>query len=199
MATEAQRAFARSIYAAALNATDIAPEFVTAQAILESGWGKSRVGKFNLFGITKGTGWTGKTVLVLTHEYFPTPNRTFLPPERIVSVCKTKTPGRWYYTVYRLFKDFDSLEECLREHTRLLQKPGFADAWPYRHDAEEFARRICDVRGSRYATSPIYLTQMITLIKSIRKICAQNQLYSSCSSPSPSQHPSSIPSTDIEN
>ena len=32
MATEAQRAFARNIYAAAQKATDIAPEFVTAQA-----------------------------------------------------------------------------------------------------------------------------------------------------------------------
>ena len=30
MATEQQRAFARNIYAAALQATDIAPEFVTA-------------------------------------------------------------------------------------------------------------------------------------------------------------------------
>ena len=59
MATEAQRDFARAIYAAARKATDIAPEFVTAQAILESGWGKSRVGRFNLFGITRGTGWKG--------------------------------------------------------------------------------------------------------------------------------------------
>ena len=124
MATEAQRDFARNIYAAAQQATDIAPEFVTAQAILESGWGKSRVGKYNLFGITKGSNWTGKTVLVLTDEYFSTPNRTFLPPERVVSVAKCKTPGRWYYTVYRLFKDFDTLSDCLwKSHTNLTH-PG---------------------------------------------------------------------------
>jgi flagellum-specific peptidoglycan hydrolase FlgJ len=171
MATEAQRAFARNIYAAALKATDIAPEFVTAQAILESAWGKSRVGKYNLFGITKGSNWTGKTVLVKTHEYFNTPNRTFTPPERIVSVCKCKTGNLWYYTVYRLFKDFDSLADCLAEHSRLLRKPGYADAWPYRKDAEEFARRICDYKGSKYATSPEYLHIMLSLIKSIRTIC----------------------------
>lgn len=174
MATEAQRAFARNIYAAALRATDIAPEFVTAQAILESGWGKSRVGRHNLFGITRGTGWAGKTVLVLTHEYFPTPDRTFAPPERIVSVCKVKGRKQWYYTVWRLFKDFDSLEDCLREHTRLLRKPGYADAWPFRHDAEEFARRVCDALGSRYATSPDYLRQMLLLIKSVRSICQKS-------------------------
>ena len=66
MATITQRAFARKVYAAA-QAVDIAPEFETAQAILESGWGKSAVGKYNLFGITKGSSWTGKTILVLTH------------------------------------------------------------------------------------------------------------------------------------
>ena len=175
MATETQRAFAREIYSAALKATDIAPEFVTAQAILESGWGKSRVGKFNLFGITKGSNWQGKTVLVLTHEYINTPNRRFTSPERVVSVCKSKTPDRWYYTVYRLFKDFDSLEDCLREHVRLLQKPGFADAWPYRHDAEEFARRISDARGLRYATSPQYASLLIALIRQVRTLC-ENKL-----------------------
>lgn len=173
MATEAQRDFARAIYVAARKATDIAPEFVTAQAILESGWGKSRVGRFNLFGITRGTGWKGKTVLVLTHEYFSTPDRTFSLPERVVSVCKVKNKKLWHYTVYRLFKDFDTLEDCLREHTRLLQKPGFADAWPFRRDAEEFARRICDARSSRYATSPDYLRMMLLLIKSVRQICAK--------------------------
>lgn len=171
MPTFSQCAFARTVYAAALCATDIAPEFVTAQAILESGWGKSRVGRYNLFGITRGTGWTGKTVLVLTHEYFPTPNRRFSPPERVVSIAKCKTPGRYYYTVWRLFKDFDSLEACLAEHTRLLRKPGFADAWPFRHDAEEFARRICDNQGLKYATSPIYQQQLLQMIKIVRSIC----------------------------
>ena len=116
MATQQQIDFAREIYRAAKKATDIAPDFVTAQAILESGWGKSRVGRFNLFGITRGSAWKGKTVLVLTHEYFNTPDRKFNAPERVVSIAKCKVGNRWYYTVYRLFKDFDSLEECLQEH-----------------------------------------------------------------------------------
>lgn len=171
MATQQQIDFAREIYQAAKKATDIAPEFVTAQAILESGWGKSRVGRFNLFGITRGSAWKGRTVLVLTHEYFNTPNRQFAVPERIVSVAKCKTGNRWYYTVYRLFKDFDSLEECLEEHTRLLQKSGYADAWPYRKNAIEFTRRICDGHGSQYATAPGYFAQMVGLIKMVNRIC----------------------------
>lgn len=171
MATATQHDFAQNIYVAAKEATDIAPEFVTAQAILESGWGNSCVGKYNLFGITKGSSWNGKTILVLTHEYFSTPNRTFTEPEKVLSITKCKNTNRWYYAVYRLFKDFESLADCLAEHSRLLQKPGFADAWPYRHDAEEFARRICDNKGSKYATSPDYLRQILLLIDTVRKIC----------------------------
>ncbi len=171
MATQQQIDFAHQIYEASKKATDIAPEFVTAQAILESGWGKSRVGRFNLFGITKGSNWKGKTVLVLTHEYFNTPNKQFALPERVLSVAKCKTGNRWFYTVYRLFKDFDSMEECLQEHTRLLQKPGYADAWPYRKNAIEFTRRICDGHGSQYATAPGYFAQMIGLIKMVNRIC----------------------------
>lgn len=171
MPTEIQKEFARKVYAAAKKATDIAPDFVAAQAILESGWGKSKVGEYNLFGITKGSAWNGKTVLVLTHEYFNSPDHKFSPPERVVSVAKCKGSNRWYYTVYRLFKDFDSLEDCLKEHTRLLQKSGYADAWPYRHNALEFARRICDGKGSRYATAPQYLYQITSLIHTVRKIC----------------------------
>lgn len=170
MPTALQRAFARSVYSAAKASTDIAPEFVTAQAILETGWGRSKVGENNIFGITRGSNWTGKTVLVLTHEYFNTPDRTFVAPERIVSINKVKGANRWYYKVYRLFKDFDTLGDCLSEHSRLLQKPGYADAWPYRHDAEEFARRICDNKGCKYATSPEYLRLMLSLITSVRTI-----------------------------
>ena len=39
---------------------EISPVFVTAQAALESGWGKSGIGN-NLFGITKGSSWTGRS------------------------------------------------------------------------------------------------------------------------------------------
>ena len=170
MATITQRDFARKIYAAA-KAVDIAPEFVTAQAILESAWGKSAIGKYNLFGITKGSAWTGKTILVLTHEYFNTPNVKFTAPEKIVSVCKCQHSERYYYTVYRLFKDFSSLEDCLNEHSRLLHTPGYADAWQYRHDAEQFARKICDNVGCKYATDPSYLTTILSLIKTVRSLC----------------------------
>lgn len=173
MATAAQCKFAREVYEAAKAATDIAPEFVAAQAILESGWGKSRIGRYNLFGITRGSNWTGGTILVRTHEYFNTPDRSFTLPEKVVAVAYSKTKKKYYYTVDRLFRDYGSLADCLADHTRILQKPGYADAWPYRHDAEEFARRIADGEGCKYATDPFYASSISKLIRQVRKIVSK--------------------------
>lgn len=172
MPTKTQLAYAQQVYTAAKEVkTEIAPEFITAQAMYETGWGKKVIGKYNLFGITKGSQWTGKIVMVKTHEYFNTPNQKATPPDRIISICKVKNKKQWYYTMERAFKDFDSLADCLKEHERLFQKPGYKDAWPYRKDAQEFAKRICDGVGCKYATDPAYLTTISSIIKTIVKKC----------------------------
>lgn len=169
MATKQQQDFCKEVYNAACKINEISPVFVAAQACLESSWGAKRVGKYNLFGITKGTGWSGKTVLVLTSEVFPTPNKKFAAPEKVVSVIKRRD-GRYQYKVYRLFKDFASMEDCLREHLRLFKKPGYADAWPYRKNAREFAKRIVNNKGCKYATDPHYAETMEAMIRSVERI-----------------------------
>lgn len=169
MATKQQQDFCKEVYNAACKINEISPVFVAAQACLESSWGAKRVGKYNLFGITKGTGWTGKTVLVLTSEVFSTPNKKFAAPEKVVSVIKRRD-GRYQYKVYRLFKDFNSMEDCLREQLRLFQKPGYADAWPYRKSAREFAKRIVNNKGCKYATDPHYAETMSAMIRSVERI-----------------------------
>lgn len=172
MASKTQLAFARQVYAAAVEAkTEIDPAFVTAQAMLETGWGSRVIGKANLFGITKGSQWDGDIVMVKTHEYFKTPNQKFKEPDRIVSVCKVAGKNLWYYTVMRAFKDFDSVGDCLKEHERLFQKPGYKDAWPHRKDPFKFAQKICDAVGCKYATDPTYLTTITSIIKTIQRKC----------------------------
>ena len=59
--------FVKWIYPQARKMGEINPVFVTAQAALESGWGKSAIGN-NLFGITKGSSWKGAVRLVTTTE-----------------------------------------------------------------------------------------------------------------------------------
>lgn len=169
MATEKQKEFCLAVYKAAQRINQISPTFVAAQACLESAWGANVIGKYNCFGITKGSKWTGKTVLVLTSEVFSSPNVKFNAPEKIVSVTKTSS-GKYRYKVYRLFKDFSSWDDCLKEHLRLFQKTGYADAWPYRKNAREFAKRIADNKGCKYATDPNYARVMAAMISSVERI-----------------------------
>lgn len=169
MANQTQMDFCRKVYFAAEKINEISPVFVAAQACLESNWGQKRVGKYNIFGITKGSNWTGKTTLVLTTEIFSNDKVRFNAPEKIVSITKIAN-NRYKYKCYRLFKDFDSLEDCLREHLRLFKKSGYADAWAYRKDAREFAKRIVDNKGCKYATAPNYYKVMLSMIDSVERI-----------------------------
>lgn len=150
---------------------EISPVFVTAQAALETGWGKSAIGN-NLFGITKGSSWNGAVQLVTTTEYFTRPDVTFKAPEKVLQVVKL-SDNRYKYTVKRLFRDYASLSECLADHLAILKKPGYADAWPYRDDPREFCRRIVDGTGSKYATAPDYYETMCKIIPMVeRKVFA---------------------------
>lgn len=159
--------FVAWIYPAAERLGEISPLFVTAQAALESGWGKSAIGN-NLFGITKGSSWTGPVELVTTTEYFKTPDVSFRLPEQVLSVMQV-SPSRYKYKVKRLFRQYDTVDECLRDHLALLQKPCYADAWPYRKDPEEFVKRIQDDKGLRYATSPTYVEVMNGMFRTVEK------------------------------
>lgn len=146
---------------------EISPIFVTAQAALETGWGKSAIGN-NLFGITKGSSWRGAVQLVTTTEYFSTPNVTFKAPEKVLSVTKLGEK-RYKYSVKRLFRDYDSVAQCLEDHTAILKKSGYADAWPYRNDPRKFTEMIVNNIGAKYATSPEYYETMCKVISMVEK------------------------------
>ena len=166
--------FVAWIYPKAKEMNEIDPLFVTAQAALESGWGKSAIGN-NLFGITKGTTWAGPVQLIETTEYFSTPNVSFKAPEEVLNV--TKAGERKYkYSVKRLFRDYDTVGDCLRDHLRILKKKGYADAWPYRKDAKEYVRRIVDSVGSKYATDPNYVDTMYKVIEMVKSEVINQQL-----------------------
>ena len=88
MARKEQIEFVRKIYPAAARlyrSGGVHPLFVTAQAALETGWKIKGIGN-NIFGITKGSKWTGPVSLELTTEYFKTPSVKFKAPERVVSI-----------------------------------------------------------------------------------------------------------------
>ncbi|HAT62247.1 MAG TPA: flagellar biosynthesis protein FlgJ [Prevotella sp.] len=169
-----QKIFCCKVYAAALalyhkdKANSVSPVFTTAQAMLESGWGNSTIGN-NLFGMTVGSNWKGKKVLVTTHEVFQSGKHTFVPPERVLNIVKMNN-GCYNYKVQRYFRDYNTLEDGLMDHNELFKKPLYADAWPYRLYAKEFAKRISDYKGARYATDPNYYKTLWSLINMVQNI-----------------------------
>lgn len=161
MANQKQWDFAKKVYQAAKGG-EIHPLFVTAQAVLETGWGKSSIGENNIFGITKGS-WTGPVDMVQTTEYFSTGNKTLKAPDKVLRKLKLES-RLWKYTVIRAFRHYETLEACLEDHLALFKKPMYADAWEYRQVPLMFALKICDDNGAKYATSPSYYKNLRSLI-----------------------------------
>lgn len=159
--------FVNWVYPEAAKNTDFDPRFSVAQGAIESGWGKSAIGN-NIFGITKGSTWKGPVKLVTTTEYFSSPSIRFTSPETVISVTKIKA-NCYKYKVKRLFRMYDTVGECIRDHFEILKKPQFADAWPYRHNAKEYVKHLQDAVGLRYATDPNYVSTMCKVIDMVDK------------------------------
>ena len=58
--------------------------------------------------------------------------------------------GRYRYDVDRAFRDYDTVEECLRDHFKVLFAKRYAAAMPYRDDVRRFA---CEVAKAGYCTA----------------------------------------------
>lgn len=164
--------FVKWLYPAAKKG-EINPVFVVAQAALETGWGKSCIGKYNLFGITKGS-WTGKTLLVITKEVFSSKTVKFNPPECVLAITPI-SEGKFRYTVKRLFRDYDSLEECLSDHFDILRKPHFSHAWPYRNNPAKFVEQLQSGK-MKYATDPNYVSTMKKMFSMVEKVVKEEGL-----------------------
>lgn len=157
--------FVRAIYPDALanyeHKDSVHPSFSTAQAALETGWNANKPGN-NLFGITIGSSWTGKKQLVQTTEYFLSTTKRFILPEKVLKI--ERVGDRYKYTVLRYFRAYDSIGNCLADHLSLLKKSMYADAWAHKDDPREYALRLVDGTGAKYATDPDYLKKMLAVI-----------------------------------
>lgn len=120
---------------------DLPPSVVIAQAALESGWGRYKIGEYNLFGRKAVSG--DKSITVPTQECYG---------------------GEWI-TIYAAFKDYDSLLEAIDDWCILItQEPCYADAWGIwceTRDVEQFVRAL----GPIYATDPEYADKVLSTIR----------------------------------
>ena len=107
--TEAQQAFIALVGKQAQLDGDILPSLTIAQAILESGWGKSNLAqKANaLFGIKAGSEWKGPCVDIKTHEH--------IDAQRV--------------GITAAFRAYDAWEESIADHGKLLRASRYKVAW----------------------------------------------------------------------
>lgn len=116
----------------------VLPSLTIAQAILESGWGKSAIGN-NLFGIKAGSNWTGKTQTVRTSEY----------------------GSGGYYHINDTFRDYDSIDDSIEDHAKLLTNSRYDSV----RAATNYKTACQEVQKDGYATSPTYANSLIKLIE----------------------------------
>ncbi len=123
--------------------SNILASLTIAQAILESGWGKSGLTvKGNaLFGIKAGSNWTGKVYNAQTQECYD---------------------GKNFETIVAGFRAYDSWEESIRDHSDLLTGlPRYKNVV-----GEKDYKKACkEIQKAGYATDPNYANKLIDIIE----------------------------------
>ncbi len=116
---------------------------IIAQAIIESGWGKSQLAaKYNnYFGLKCGSAWTGKSVNMATPEEY--------------------TPGV-HTNIRDNFRVFDSLEEGVKGYFEFINYSRYANLKGVT-DPETYVKNI---KADGYATSSTYVSTLMNAIKS---------------------------------
>lgn len=125
--------------------TGIPPQFMVAQAALETGWGKHEMlnpdgsSSFNLFGIKAGRSWTGAVVQAETTEF--------------VNGQETRQLAS--------FRAYPSYAEAFRDYANLLRSNPRYGAVIGSQDGTEFANRL---QQAGYATDPQYADKLSRII-----------------------------------
>ena len=118
----------------------VLPSITIAQAILESGWGKSTLSlkANNLFGIKKGN-WTGEIITLPTKEYYN---------------------GNWC-TINADFRKYSNFGESIKDHSTLLNSNWYAPVLASNH----YKGQAIQLQECGYATDPNYGNLLIQIIE----------------------------------
>lgn len=127
-------------YAAAYEIKVCSP--IIAQAILESGWGESKLAKVyhNYFGLKCGTKWQGKSVNLATWEEYEAGTAMVISD---------------------YFRVFDNMEEGVKGYFELLQLPRYQNL----KGITEPGRYLETIWADGYATSSVYVQKNMELIE----------------------------------
>lgn len=130
--------------------TGIQPQFMIAQAALETGWGKKQINypdgrpSYNLFGIKANHGWTGKTVDVMTSEF---------------------ENGKMVKKVEK-FRAYDSYADSFKDYANFLsQNPRYQNVM----NAQDPMTFAYGLQHAGYATDPDYGSKLMSVINRLSR------------------------------
>ena len=119
----------------------ILPSITIAQAILESGWGTSKLalkGK-NLFGIKAFSSWTGKRITFPAKEWYD-------GKEQVVNAQ---------------FRAYDSFSESIEDHNKLLSSSRYKSV----RECKDYRAACREIFNCAYATDPVYSEKLMKIIE----------------------------------
>ena len=121
------------------------PSVVIAQAILESGYGASKLSKYNnIFGLNNyNDGYLVNAGYVLIE----------VPQEK---------NGKLYYN-YEKMATFDNLLDCIKSLKKWYTRPKYIN--PLREAGNDSTRQITAIKKSGYATDSRYIDKIVDIIK----------------------------------
>ncbi len=130
-----------------MKSTGVLASLTVAQGILESGWGKSELATCanNLFGIKKGSGWTGDVYTVYTKEF----------------VEELATGNLEEVTVSAEFRVYEDYSGAVADHSALFLASRYAKVLGER----DYTQACVAVQEAGYATDPSYSAKLISLIE----------------------------------
>lgn len=119
----------------------VLPSLTIAQAILESGWGKSGLAKNsnNLFGIKAGSSWKAAKRLYPTKEFLN---------------------GKWV-TVQAFFREYSTFKGSIKDHNDLLLRPRYKKVI----SSTNYKEACHEIWKAGYATDPNYPKLLISIIE----------------------------------
>ena len=106
---------------------------IIAQAILESGWGKSKLASVyhNYFGLTCGTGWTGKSVNMATWEEYTPGVRTDITQNfRVYDSMDAGVKGYFDFIQYPRYRNLKGVADP-KKYLELIKADDYATASNY--------------------------------------------------------------------
>ncbi len=148
--TSQQSQFLSTIYPSVIQTAkenSLLPSVVAAQAILESGWGQSKLASapyHNLFGIKAGSDWQGSSETFTTTEFV----------------------NGQYVETKAVFRTYPSWGESIANYGKFFTStPWRSQNYAKYRAAKDYKTAVAALQAAGYATDPNYANKLITLIE----------------------------------